>query len=250
MSLTLEARHLGHRFGSVVALDDVSFVVPAGTVAAIVGESGSGKTTALRCFNRLVTPDSGAVRIGDTGVASDAIDALRRRIGFVPQTGGLLPHWSVRRNVMLVPRLTGMEDGAAAACEALRLVGLPDETFGDRLPRDLSGGQRQRAALARALAARQEVVLLDEPFGALDAISRAEIHGVLERVRAARGFTALFVTHDLAEAARLADLVIVMRAGRVEQAAPFAALRDAPATPYVAALVSRARDGARAMEPA
>lgn len=137
MSLTLEAQHLGHRFGSVVALDDVSFVVPAGTVAAIVGESGSGKTTALRCFNRLVTPDSGAVRIGDTRVASDATDALRRRIGFVPQTGGLLPHWSVRRNVMLVPHLTGMEDGAAAAREALRLVGLPDDTFGDRLPRDL-----------------------------------------------------------------------------------------------------------------
>lgn len=249
MSLTLEARHVSHRYGKVVALDDVSFVVPAGTVAAIVGESGSGKTTALRCFNRLVTPDSGDVCIGGTAVATEATDALRRRIGFVPQTGGLLPHWSVLRNVMLVPRLTGMPEGADAAREALRLVGLPADTYGDRLPRDLSGGQRQRAALARALAAQQEVVLLDEPFGALDAISRAEIHGVFETVRAARGFTALFVTHDLAEASRLADLVVVMRAGRVEQAAPFATLRDEPATEYVETLVARARDGARALEP-
>ncbi|MEA3246773.1 MAG: ATP-binding cassette domain-containing protein [Gemmatimonadota bacterium] len=250
MSLILEARDVRHRYGEAVALDGVSLTVPAGGMAALVGESGSGKTTLLRSFNRLVEPESGAVTVGGDDVrAADPI-ALRRRIGYVPQHGGLLPHWTVLRNVAMVPRLAGSPDPHASAREALERVGLPPATFGARLPRELSGGQRQRAAIARALAARQQVVLLDEPFGALDAISRGEAHEAFARVRAEIGFTALLVTHDLAEAARLADSLVVMRAGRVEQAGTLAQLRRAPATEYVGMLLHRAHAAAAALETA
>ncbi|MFI5310385.1 MAG: ATP-binding cassette domain-containing protein [Gemmatimonadales bacterium] len=240
MSLALDADNLSHRYNGAVALAGASLHAGAGQVVALVGESGSGKTTLLRCFNRMVDPDGGTVRIGGEDVAMQDPVLLRRRVGYVPQTGGLLPHWTIRRNVALVPRLTAMSDMESAADSALDLVGLPPAQFGSRLPRELSGGQRQRAALARALAARQQVVLLDEPFGALDAISRAQAHEAFERVRRERGFTALLVTHDLGEAARLADVVVVMRGGAVEQAGTIVALRDAPATEYVGALFAMA----------
>ena len=241
MALALEASGLFHAYGPVTALDGVSLQVPAGSVAALVGESGSGKTTLLRSFNRLVEPQRGTVRVGDIDVFTEKPESLRRRLGYVPQNGGLLPHWTIRRNVVLVPMLSGMASPNAVADEALRLVGLDPARFGDRLPRELSGGQRQRAALARAFAARQQVVLLDEPFGALDAISRGEAHEAFERVRSELGFTGLLVTHDLAEAARLADQVVVMKQGRVEQAGLVRDLQRAPATPYVAQLFERAR---------
>ncbi len=241
MALQLEASELFHSYGGVAALDGVSVTVPAGSVTALVGESGSGKTTLLRSFNRLVEPQGGTVRVGGNNVSSENPESLRRRLGYVPQNGGLLPHWTIRRNVALVPLLSGMASPGAVADEALRRVGLDPIRFGDRLPRELSGGQRQRAALARAFAARQEAVLLDEPFGALDAISRGEAHEAFERVRSELGFTALLVTHDLAEAARLADQVVVMKQGRVEQAGTVRDLQRAPATPYVAALFERAR---------
>jgi osmoprotectant transport system ATP-binding protein len=240
MPLTLEARDLHHRFGDAVALHGVSLEVPAGTVTALVGESGSGKTTLLRAFNRMVEPHAGTVRVGGADVRSQPAEQLRRQLGYVPQAGGLLPHWTVRRNVALVPTLTDMRNPAAVADEALELVGLPVERFGARLPHQLSGGQRQRVALARALAARQGAVLLDEPFGALDAISRADTHEAFLRVRRQLGFTALLVTHDLAEASRLADTVVVMRAGKVEQHGTIRELRHAPATAYVEALLARA----------
>jgi osmoprotectant transport system ATP-binding protein len=237
----LHADNVSHSFGDTPALVGVSLEVTRGTLAALVGESGSGKTTLLRCFNRLVDPQRGTVRVAGTDARAMDPVALRRRLGYVPQHGGLLPHWTILRNVSLVPRLTGMPDANRAATEALAHVGLDAARFGDRLPSELSGGQRQRAALARALAARQDIVLLDEPFGALDAISRAEVLESFERARSELGFTALLVTHDLAEAARLADQLVVMRAGRVEQAGSLEALRDAPATPYVRELFERAR---------
>ncbi len=249
MSLALSARDLHHRYGDVPALDGVSLDVPGGSAVALVGESGSGKTTLLRAFNRMVECASGEVRVGGADVRSLASEALRRRIGYVPQHGGLLPHWTVARNVALVPTLTGVFS-ADVVRDALALVGLDPARFGDRYPHELSGGQRQRVALARALAARQEAVLLDEPFGALDAISRAESHEAFARVRAERGFTALLVTHDLAEAARLADRVVVMRAGRIEQAGTIAEVRTTPATPYVAELFARAEAAHAALERA
>jgi osmoprotectant transport system ATP-binding protein len=241
MSLELIADRISHAFGDQRALDDVSLCVVAGRVTALVGESGSGKTTLLRSFNRLVEPDRGTVTIGGVSARDEKPEALRRRLGYVPQHGGLLPHWTVRRNVELVPRLSGKASPQAAADDALVQVGLDPERFGDRLPSELSGGQRQRVALARAFAAQQQAVLLDEPFGALDAISRGEAHESFERVRRELGFTALLVTHDLAEAARLADRIVVMRAGRIEQEGTIAELRRSPATPYVRELFERAQ---------
>jgi osmoprotectant transport system ATP-binding protein len=250
VALGLEASDLFHSYGGVAALHDVSLSVPTGGVTALVGESGSGKTTLLRSFNRLVVPQRGTVRVSGTEVSGENPESLRRRVGYVPQNGGLLPHWSIRRNVALVPLLTGMASPGSAAEDALRRVGLDPSRYGDRLPRELSGGQRQRVALARAFAARQQVVLLDEPFGALDAISRGEAQEVFLRVRAELGFTALLVTHDLSEAARLADQVVVMKQGRVEQAGTARELQRSPATPYVAALFERAREASAALSGA
>ena len=238
--LSLAARDVVHRYGDVIALDGVSLEVAAGTSVALVGESGSGKTTLLRCFNRLVEPSSGAIAVGGVDVREYAIVHLRRMIGYVPQDGGLMPHWRVLRNVALVPSLLAMPTPAAAAAEALTLVGLPAAQFGARFPHELSGGQRQRAALARALAARPGVVLMDEPFGALDAITRSDLQAAFDELRHELSFTTLIVTHDLAEAARLADELVVMRAGRIEQRGSLDTLLAAPATPYVEMLLDRA----------
>ena len=247
MPTSLAARNVSHRFGDVIALDDVSVDVPAGRAVALVGESGSGKTTLLRCFNRLVEPSRGEVKVGDKDVRSQPAVLLRRGIGYVQQHGGLLPHWRVLRNVALVPTLQHMPDTISAAQQALELVGLPSEHFGERFPHELSGGQRQRVALARSIAARPDVVLLDEPFGALDAISRADLQEAFDALRRELSVTTLLVTHDLAEAGRLADEVVVMRMGRVEQRGTMRALISAPATEYVARLIERARAGLEAL---
>jgi osmoprotectant transport system ATP-binding protein len=166
---------------------------------------------------------------------------LRRSIGYVQQHGGLIPHWRVLRNVALVPTLLEQSDAVQKAREALDLVGLPAAEFGSRFPHELSGGQRQRVALARSIAARPQVILLDEPFGALDAISRAELQTSFDELRRQLKVTTLLVTHDLAEAARLADDVVVMRKGRIEQRGPMSRLVSAPATEYVARLIQQAR---------
>jgi osmoprotectant transport system ATP-binding protein len=243
MSESLTARNVSHRFGSVIALDDVSIDVPAGRAVALVGESGSGKTTLLRCFNRLVEPQRGEVRVGDKDVRTQPAVTLRRGIGYVQQHGGLLPHWRVLRNVALVPMLREMPDAVDAARHALELVTLPASEFGNRFPHELSGGQRQRVALARSIAARPGVILLDEPFGALDAISRADLQESFDAMRRDLSVTTVLVTHDLAEAGRLADEVVVMRAGRIEQQGTMRTLISAPGTEYVARLIERARAG-------
>ena len=237
----LAAERVVKRFGAVVALDAVSLEVGRGECLGVIGESGSGKTTLLRCFNRLVEPDAGRILVGGADAATLDPISLRRGTGYVPQDGGLLPHWAVRRNVALVPWLLGSAPADAAAERALRLVGLEPERFGDRRPRELSGGQRQRVAVARALAAGPEVVLLDEPFGALDAITRADLQTVFLAIRRELGLTAVLVTHDLAEAFLLGDRIAVLRAGRVEQVGTAAELRATPATPYVRELLERAR---------
>jgi osmoprotectant transport system ATP-binding protein len=188
----------------------------------------------------MVTPDAGTIFID--GAPTTGLDpvGLRRRIGYVPQDGGLLPHWRVRRNAALVPWLLGHTDSAARADAALGMVGLDPDVFGDRWPRELSGGQRQRVAIARALAARPAVLLLDEPFGALDAITRADLQDAFRTLRHSLGTTAVLVTHDLREASALADRIAVLRHGRVEQVATPDVLLAQPATPYVAQLLARA----------
>jgi osmoprotectant transport system ATP-binding protein len=237
----LLAERVSKRYGGIVALDRVSLEVHRGECVALIGESGSGKTTLLRCFNRLTDPDGGRVLVDGADVATVDPFELRRRTGYVPQDGGLLPHWKVRRNVALVPWLRGEDEVEDAAERALHLVGLEPERFGPRWPRELSGGQRQRVAVARALAARPSVVLLDEPFGALDAITRADLQSTFLTLRRDLTLTAVLVTHDLAEAFLLADRVGVLRSGRLEQIAPPDELRARPATPYVRELLERAR---------
>lgn len=233
--------HVSKRFGSVVALDDVTLDVAPGACLALVGESGSGKTTLLRCFNRLVDPDAGVVSVGRVDVSTiDAIQ-LRRGVGYVPQDGGLLPHWRVQRNVELVLRLIGDAQADTRARVALALVGLPPDQFADRWPSELSGGQRQRVSIARALAAEPNVLLLDEPFGALDAITRADLQESFAELRRRLGTTCVIVTHDVHEAMLLATQIAVVRAGRIEQLAAPHELITRPATEYVRALLRRAR---------
>ena len=244
----LSARNVFHRFGDVIALDDVSLDVGPGQSLALVGESGSGKTTLLRCFNRLVEPDRGEIRVGEENVRQQEPIILRRAIGYVQQHGGLLPHWRVLRNVALVPTLQQIADPEAAAQSALERVGLPAAKFGSRFPHELSGGQRQRVALARSIAARPGVILLDEPFGALDAISRAELQETFRELCRDLAVTTLLVTHDLAEAARLAAEIAVMRSGKIEQSGTMRSLITTPATEYVARLVEHARAGLEALQ--
>jgi osmoprotectant transport system ATP-binding protein len=236
----LEARETTKRYGDVTALDGVSLSVSTGTCVALVGESGSGKTTLLRSFNRMVEPDSGSLHVRGSDVATMDPVRLRRSIGYVAQDGGLLPHWTVARNTGLLPWLTGMSGSAEATRWALDLVGLPPRTFGDRWPHELSGGQRQRAALARALAGGADVLLLDEPFGALDAITRLDLQRSFLELQRDLALTTLLVTHDLREAFLLADRVSVMRGGRIEQTATPSELRSAPATAYVSELLDKA----------
>ena len=250
VSRTLAAHHISHHYRSVVALRDVSIDVTAGAVLALVGESGSGKTTLLRCFNRMVQPTEGRVLVGGTDVATLNLEILRRGIGYVPQDGGLLPHWRVLRNVAFVPTLLGLPAPVEDARRAMDIVGLSVATLGGRYPHELSGGQRQRVAIARALAARPGVLLMDEPFGAVDAITRAGLQEAFEAVRRDRNVTTLFVTHDLAEAARLADEIAVMRNGIIEQRGNVRLLMQAPATDYVADLFRRATVATRALEAA
>jgi osmoprotectant transport system ATP-binding protein len=236
----LEARGLVKRYGRIRALDDASLVVERGRCLALVGESGSGKSTLLRAFNRMMEPDQGRVLVDGVDVAGEPAEKLRRRIGYVPQQGGLLPHWTVLRNVALVPRLRDMPDASERAARALARVGLDPADFAERWPRSLSGGQRQRVALARALAADPTVVLLDEPFGALDAITRADLQDEFQRLLGRASFTALLVTHDLREAFRLAGRVAVLRHGRIVRTATPDELRAEPGESYVARLLERA----------
>ena len=239
MSVSLDTQGVSKRFGSVLALDNVSLVVPAESFTVIVGESGSGKTTLLRCFNRMIEPDSGSVSVGAHDVQLTDPIALRRSIGYVQPHGGLLPHWTVSRNVALILRAMNRESSESVR-KSLSLVGLDPVKFGSRFPRELSGGQRQRVALARALAAQPKALLLDEPFGALDAVSRVEVQDAFIQVQRELRLTMLLVTHDLSEAARLSRDIVVMKNGKVDQRGSIAQLRDTPSTEYVAALIGSA----------
>jgi len=237
---SLRTDTVAKHFGPTTALAGVTLEIPGGTWLALVGESGSGKSTLLRTFNAMVAPDGGRVFVGDADVARVDPIALRRHTGYVQQEGGLLPHWTILRNARLVPRLLGLADGDDLARAALDLVGLPASQFGGRWPAELSGGQRQRAAIARAIAARPPVLLMDEPFGALDAITRAELRQAFAHLRNRLNMTLVLVTHDLQEAFALADRIAVLRAGRLEQVGTPTDLSATPATPYVHELLTTA----------
>jgi len=239
VSVRVTVDRVSKRHGNVDALRDVSLEVAPAECLALVGESGSGKTTLLRCINRLVEPDAGRVLLdGQPVTARDAV-LLRRSIGYVPQEGGLLPHWRVSRNVALVPWLDGRAN-EEAVLNAMRLAGLDPVEFGRRWPHELSGGQRQRVAIARALAGGQSLMLLDEPFSALDAITRAELLAGFRNLRREAGFTAVLVTHDLREAVLVADRIAVLRSGKIEHISAASELAASPQSDYVSKLVEYA----------
>lgn len=225
----------------VRALKEIDLRVRSGETLALIGQSGCGKTTLLRLFNRLEEPTSGEVRIGGRpSVEHDPIQ-LRRHTGYVQQEGGLLPHWTVERNVNLVPWLLGRsgEETGRRAAELIELVGLDPGLYRKRYPNQLSGGERQRVAFARALAADPDVILLDEPFGALDALTRLDMQEEFLTIKERLGKTIVLVTHDLEEAFRLADRIAVMKDGSIHQIGDPATLVREPATEYVSALVAK-----------
>ncbi len=226
-----------------VAVSDFSLDVPSHEVVVLLGSSGCGKTTLLRMVNRMVEPTSGRVLIDDDDVAALDPVALRRRIGYVMQAGGLLPHRTVMDNVITVPVLTGRtrRDALARGRELLDLVGL-DQELGRRYPSQLSGGQRQRVGVARALAADPNILLMDEPFGAVDPVVRAELQSELIRLQRDLAKTILFVTHDVDEAFLLGAKVLVLRTGAevAQQGTPAEILLD-PADDFVAEFIGGGR---------
>jgi osmoprotectant transport system ATP-binding protein len=240
----IELIHVSESFdnGRTQALCDVSLSVDARSFVAMVGPSGSGKTTALKLVNRLIEPDSGEVRFGGEPAENFDAPALRRRIGYVFQGVGLFPHMTVGENIGITPQLLGWSKPVIAARvdELLDLVELP-RSYAARLPSALSGGQRQRAGVARAMAARPEVMLMDEPFGALDPVTRDTLGSAYRALHERLGMTTVMVTHDMQEAVLLADRIVVMSAGRIVADDTPAALMSGPADGEVAALMEMPR---------
>ncbi|MEV0115449.1 betaine/proline/choline family ABC transporter ATP-binding protein [Streptomyces sp. NPDC050844] len=236
--------HVTKRYADgTTAVDDLSFEVAEGELVTLVGPSGCGKTTTMKMVNRLIEPTDGRIFVdGDDISAIDPVQ-LRRRIGYVIQQVGLFPHKTVLENTATVPHLLGVKRAKARerAAELLDLVGLDPATFGDRYPEQLSGGQRQRVGVARALAADPPVLLMDEPFGAVDPVVREHLQNEFLRLQQAVRKTVLFVTHDIEEAVRLGDRIAVYGQGRIEQFDTPSTVLGAPATDYVADFVGADR---------
>ena len=238
------------RYGDRVAIDRLSLGVEAGELLVLVGGSGCGKTTTLKTINRLVEVSAGSVRVGGVDTRELEPHMLRRRIGYGFQQVGLFPHLTVGENVGITPSLLGWDAAriAARVDELLSLVQLDPADFRSRPPSALSGGQQQRVGLARALAAEPEVLLLDEPFGALDPPTRDHLQQVLVRIRRELELTVVFVTHDMSEALLLADRIAVLAAGRLVQLGSPRELVHSPATSEVAELLAAPQRQARAVD--
>ncbi|WP_419688122.1 ABC transporter ATP-binding protein [Burkholderia theae] len=236
----IEIEHVSRRFGEQIAVDNVTLSIRRGTIAALVGASGSGKSTLLRMINRLIAPTSGTIRVDGVDTATVAPEQFRRGIGYAIQGHGLFPHWSVARNISTVPRLLGWPADRidARVRELLALFELDPAVHADKLPHELSGGQQQRVGVARALAAEPRILLMDEPFGALDPIIRSKAQDDLLALQRRLGITVVIVTHDMEEALKLGDTIVVMDRGRVLQAAPPADILAQPAPGFVEQLVA------------
>jgi osmoprotectant transport system ATP-binding protein len=244
MNRVISFEHVGKRYpDGTVAVDDLSFEVAEGELVTLVGPSGCGKTTTMKMVNRLIEPTSGRILLDGEDIASVEPVRLRRRIGYVIQQVGLFPHKTVLENTATVPALLGWPRAKrkARAAELLDLVGLDPARYGDRYPDRLSGGQRQRVGVARALAADPPVLLMDEPFGAVDPVVREHLQNEFLKLQEQVRKTVLFVTHDIEEAVRLGDRMAVYGDGRIEQFDPPAKVLGAPASAYVADFVGADR---------
>lgn len=233
-------------FGEQRVLKDLSLDVAPGEFLTIIGRSGCGKTTVLRLVNGLLSPDGGRVLVRGEDVARTDPVALRRGIGYAIQSVGLFPHLTVEKNIAYVPSISGLEgwkgkERRERAQALLERVGLDPELAG-RYPRSLSGGQRQRVGIARALAAGPDILLMDEPFGAVDEITRGQLQDELLALHTQSNITILFVTHDIGEALKLGTRTLVLEAGEIQQCAPPSQILSAPATPFVEELVCRSRE--------
>jgi osmoprotectant transport system ATP-binding protein len=231
----ITVEHLSKQYGAATVVDDVSMAIERNSITVIVGTSGSGKSTLLRMINRLVEPTSGRVLIDGNDTTSEPAYLLRRRIGYAIQGHGLFPHRTVAENIATVPRLLGWQAGRirARVDELLEVFQLAPGEFAEKFPHQLSGGQQQRVGVARALAAEPALLLMDEPFGALDPIIRAKAQDDLLDIQRRFGTTIVLVTHDMDEAFRLGDRVAVMSEGRLLQYDRPAVLLTRPADPFV-----------------
>jgi osmoprotectant transport system ATP-binding protein len=241
-SPAIEFQEVHKSFGDRLILQDFTLEVREGETVALIGPSGCGKTTALKLVNRLLDADGGRVLVEGKDVTGEDPIALRRKLGYVIQEGGIFPHWDVLANVEIVPRLLGWDEARRRrrAIEVLTMVNLPAGEFGPRRPRQLSGGQRQRVGVARALAADPPVLLMDEPFGALDPIARRALQREFLDWKKRLDKAVLLVTHDLREAFLLADRIALMDRGRIRQAGSKADLVERPADDFVREFVSEA----------
>ena len=247
MSIAIEFRNISKRYGENSVLENFSLSVEKGEFVTIIGSSGCGKTTALKLVNGLLTPDSGEILIDGEDISGINQVQLRRNIGYAIQGSVLFPHMTVEQNIAYVPNLLNRHDKKRtqeAVEKWMSIVGLDEELL-HRYPDELSGGQQQRVGIARALAASPEILLMDEPFGAVDEITRAQLQTELKRIWEQTGITVLFVTHDISEALRLGSRVLVIDAGKIEQYAPPAELLRAPATDFVHRLVEKERRACR-----
>ena len=215
----IEIERVSKSYDGFTVVDDLSLSVPQGAFCVLLGPSGCGKSTTLRMINRLVDFDGGAIRVGGENVRAVAPEVLRRRIGYVIQSNGLFPHWRVADNIATVPRLLGWarERIEARVDELLALLRLDPLTYRSKFPHQLSGGEQQRVGVARALAANPDVLLMDEPFAAVDPITRDALQGEIARIHRETGKTILFVTHDIEEALRLATVIAILDRGKLAQ---------------------------------
>ncbi|MFH7564777.1 ABC transporter ATP-binding protein [Oceanimonas smirnovii] len=235
----IEVKNLSKQFGRQTAVKELSFRVDSGRVCALVGTSGCGKSTTLRMLNRLIEPSSGEIFIQGQKVTTIPAEQLRRRIGYAIQGVGLFPHQTIARNIATVPRLLGWSkaDIDARVSELLSLFRLDPATFAGKYPHQLSGGEQQRVGVARALAARPELLLMDEPFGALDPLTREHLQDELLHIQQLLGITIIMVTHDLEEAIKMADVIAVMDKGEILQIDSPQALLRHPRPGFVQSLV-------------
>ncbi|WP_019935153.1 ABC transporter ATP-binding protein [Oceanimonas smirnovii] len=235
----IEVKNLSKQFGRQTAVKELSFRVDSGRVCALVGTSGCGKSTTLRMLNRLIEPSQGEIFIQGQKVTTIPAEQLRRRIGYAIQGVGLFPHQTIARNIATVPRLLGWSkaDIDARVSELLSLFRLDPATFAGKYPHQLSGGEQQRVGVARALAARPELLLMDEPFGALDPLTREHLQDELLHIQQLLGITIIMVTHDLEEAIKMADVIAVMDKGEILQMDSPQALLRHPRPGFVQSLV-------------